>query len=151
MSEPTQLTRIFSQIEIAEKPQLIVAVQLHTYAVDVEAGSEPVSIRALALIDTGASKTCICPRLLDQLQCERYELRRLAGSTGEDEVYQRFVSLDMLDADGVPFARFDDVEVIEFRSRDHDPYKVLLGMDLLGQFDLIQIRGFEVSFGKPQA
>jgi Aspartyl protease len=150
MSESGQLTRLFSQIEVAEKPQLIVEVQLHTYAVDVETGSEPVSIRALALIDTGAVKTCICPRLLDQLKCERYELRRLAGSTGEEEVYQRFVSLDVLDGDGISFARFDDIEVIEFRSRDHDPYKVLLGMDLLGKFDLIQIRGFEVSFGKPQ-
>jgi hypothetical protein len=150
MSEPTQLTRVFSQIEVAEKPQLIIEVQLHTYSVDVESGAQPVTIRALALIDTGASKTCICPRLLDQLKCERYELRRLAGSTGEDEVYQRFVSLDLLDTDHISFARFDDVEVIEFKSRDHDPFKVLLGMDLRGKFDLIQIRGFEVSFGKPQ-
>jgi predicted aspartyl protease len=150
MTEASGLTRVFSQIEIAEKPQLIIEVKLHTYSVDVETGNTPVSVRALALMDTGASKTCICPRLLDQLKCERYELRRLAGSTGEDEVYQRFVSLDLLDADGVSFARFDDVEVIEFKSRDHDPYKVLLGMDLLGKFDLIQIRGFEVGFGKPQ-
>jgi gag-polyprotein putative aspartyl protease len=150
MSEGTALTRVLSAVEIVEKPQIIIPVRLHTYSMDVESGAKAVSLLAYALVDTGASKTCICPKLLDQLHCERYQLRNLAGSTGQQQVYQRFASLEMLDGDKVTFARFDDVEVIEFQSRDQDTYKVLLGMDLLGRFDLIQIRGFEISFGTPQ-
>lgn len=150
MFEGAALTRVLSAVEIVEKPQIIIPVRLHTYSMDVESGAQAISLLAYALVDTGASKTCICPKLLDQLNCERYELRNLAGSTGQEQVYQRFASIEMMDADKVTFARFDDTEVIEFKSREQDTYKVLLGMDLLGKFDMIQIRGFEISFGSPQ-
>lgn len=139
--------RLLSKIESGTHPQLVIQVRLRTYANDLEPGQAAKTIQTHALIDTGATKTCICPQLLDQLGCERYELRQQRGATGTREVYQRFADIELFNDDKVVFAEFQNLKVIEFAAHDDDPIKVLLGMDLLGQFSTIQIRGFEISFG----
>jgi hypothetical protein len=60
--------------------------------------------------------------------------------------YSRFISLSMLDEDGMVFKLFKDIEIIEYQTDADDRYKVLLGMDLLGQFTAVKISGFELTF-----
>ena len=139
--------RVLSKFESVTHPQLILPVRLSTYSLDLSDGAPAKTIQTFALVDTGASKTCVCARLLDQLGCERYTLRKQRGVTDTRDVYQRYASLAMLDEDKVVFAEFSDIEVIEYNTFQDDHYKILLGMDLLGQFSMIQIKGFEISFG----
>ena len=137
--------RLRSKLEIPEKPQLLIAVKLQTASTDREAGAA-IAINTLALLDTGASKTAICIDLLDQIQAERYSLLEVKTANGRVPRYSRFISLSMCDGDGVIFKMFKDIEIIEYQTDVDDRYKVLLGMDLLGQFAAVKISGFELTF-----
>ncbi len=138
--------RVISQREQSSHPQLIVRVRISTPSLDLEKDQSPSHVHSFALIDTGASKSCICPKLLEQLGCQPYNLVRQRSASEEREVYTRFASIALLSDDKVAFAEFLDVEVIEFNATENDHYKVLLGMDLLGQFSAIHIKGFEIVF-----
>jgi predicted aspartyl protease len=146
MPAPPAGTRLTSRIENTKLPQIIVQLKLRTYAADLALGQEAKAVHAHALLDTGATKTCVSPQILDKLGCERYGLRQQRHAGGLQNVYQRYVDVMLLDDDRVTFAQFTDVEVIEFNGNPDDQVQVLLGMDLLGRFESIEIRGFEVTF-----
>jgi hypothetical protein len=139
-------TRVLSVQENQEKPRLIVPVRLQTTLDDCDEGVSAITIHTFALIDTGATKTCVCSKLLDSLQAQRWGQTRQVGISGPRETYYRHVNLALI-CDQVEFARFDDVEIIEYEPHEELIDRVLIGMDVLGRFKEIRIQGFALEFG----
>ena len=102
------------------------------------------SVRARALLDTGATVSGIGPRVINELSLESYGKKRLKSATEEVFVdYYLFrIGLELPD-DGpegsaaLPFV-FDELDGFSWgRSADFD---VILGMDVLRACDLMMMR-----------
>ena len=141
------LVRVFSEREDQDKPKLVVRIKLTQALEDCGVGDEPRYVHTLALVDTGATRTCICKEFLEKIGAEPWDRANQIGIGGERECYVHYADLSLMGNDKVEFARFPSVKVIDFVPSQHDNIKVLLGMDVLGRFSEIRIRGFELDFG----
>ena len=146
-SAPAPLVRVLSEIEDLTKPRLVIRIKLATAAEDRDNGDEPKSVHTLALIDTGATRTCVCAEYLAKIGADSWYPAFQIGVGGLRKCYTHFADLSLLGNDKVEFAQFASVEVIDFEPSEHDNIKVLLGMDVLGRFSEIRLRGFELDFG----
>lgn len=139
-------TIVHSQIENPNRPQLMVRIRVKTGTDDITAEQPQKTVATLALLDTGASKTAVCLDVLNKVCAEAWSLTKVRTANGEVERYLRYVSLALLDDDGVEFATFEDIEVVEYQTFADEECKVLLGLDVLGKFEAVQFRGFEIAF-----
>jgi predicted aspartyl protease len=144
MSEDAkEFVQTYSEIQNLDRPQLVIPIRISTSSLD-----EPVQIvtvKTMALIDTGASRTCISISLLNTIGAEPWIPRRQRTASGIVDIYQRYASIELF-ADKVCFAEFLDIEVLEFQAHTDDPYQVLLGMDVLRKFKSFKIQEFDMAF-----
>jgi predicted aspartyl protease len=141
--ETSEFVRADSEIQNTDRPQLVIPIRISTSGLD-----EPINIltiKTLALIDTGASRTCIGISLLNAIGAEPWLPRRQRTASGVVDIYQRYASLELF-ADKVCFAEFLDNEVLEYQTHEDDPYQVLLGMDVLRKFKSFKMQGFDMTF-----
>ncbi len=141
------LTRVLSAQENQDQPQLIIPVRLSTTSNDLDDGQQPVNIVTYALLDTGATKSCICEKLLDRINAQRWGRTKQIGIGGLRESYYRRVDLALLNNDKVQFAMFQDLEIIEYAPHEEFIERILIGMDVLGKFSEVRIKGFSLEFG----
>ncbi len=142
------LVRVVSRSEDVVAPRLIVSVRLSQACEDLVNDASPKRMTALALVDTGATKTCVCKTLLDRIGAEPWDKVAQIGVGGIRDCYIHYTDIALLDHDDVEFAAFSSIKVIDFEAHELDHIQVLLGMDVLGKFKEIRIRGFELDFGK---
>lgn len=147
-SANTPLVRVFSEREDQDKPKLVIRVKLTQAAEDRVNGDDPRSVHTLALVDTGATRTCICKEFLEKIGAEPWDRANQFGIGGVRECYVHYADLSLLGNDKVEFAQFSGLKVIDFLPSQDDNIKVLLGMDVLGRFSEVRIRGFELDFGE---
>jgi hypothetical protein len=141
------LTRVVSRSEDAVAPRLVVKIWLSQASEDLVNGAPPKRTTALALVDTGATKSCVCKELLKSIEAEPWDKVAQIGVGGMRDCYVHYANIALLDHDDVEFAAFPSVKVIDFVASQHDQIRVLLGMDILGRFSQIRLLGFELDFG----
>jgi predicted aspartyl protease len=101
-----------------------------------------------ALLDTGATKSCVSEQVLIDLGAQFYSVRKQVGVNGVNGCYNHYLDIELLTNEKVAFATFTNIEVLDYKAGSHDGIQMLLGMDILGQFSEIRISGFEIQFGE---
>lgn len=138
--------RVLSRHSNLDRPKLVIPVMLAQAAGDRNGAEPPKPHKTMALIDTGASISCVCTQILSAIGAEPWDRVNAIGIGGSRESYFHYVDLQMQDDDHVSFASFDNLRVIDFVSAP-DGIGVLIGMDVLGKFSEIRIQGFALEFG----
>ncbi len=103
-------------------------------------GEKAPSQKAIALIDTGASCTCIDKTIAKTLELVSHDIKRVQTAAGEDMqcLYDAGIILPL--AQKAVFG----VQVLEAKL-EKQPYKVLIGRDILTNITLIY-NGWDNSF-----
>lgn len=98
------------------------------------------SVRAKALLDTGATASAITPRIVDRLGLHSIGKRPVMVATEQRLVDFYVFRLGVRPEDATSPLPYIFAETVGFQiSQTHD-FEVLLGMDVLGQCDLSVIR-----------
>jgi len=108
------LVRVVSRSEDVVAPRLIVSVRLSQACEDLVNDASPKRMTALALVDTGATKTCVCKTLLDRIGAEPWDKVAQIGVGGIRDCYIHYTDIALLDHDDVEFAAFSSIKVIDF-------------------------------------
>jgi predicted aspartyl protease len=89
------------------------------------------TVDVYALVDTGASNTCISKQLADKLDLEIVGggLMDTAGGLCEANLYE----IDLIMRNNVSFS---NIRAMEFTSADNRAFDILIGMDILTLGDL---------------
>jgi hypothetical protein len=138
--------RVLSRHGNLDRPKLVIPVVLAQAVGDRNGGAPPKPYKTMALIDTGASISCVCTQVLSAIGAEPWHPVNSIGIGGSRESYFHYVDLQMQDDDHVSFASFDSLRVIDFLSVP-DGIGVLIGMDVIGKFSEIRIQGLALEFG----
>lgn len=138
--------RVLSKHSNLDRPKLVIPVVLAQAAEDRNGGDPLKPYKTMALIDTGVSISCVCTQVLSAIGAEPWHPVSSIGIGGLRESYFHYADLQMQDDDHVSFANFPSLRVIDFVSVP-DGIGVLIGMDVLGKFSEIRIRGLMLEFG----
>ncbi len=146
LADAAPWVRVLSTHTNLDRPKLVIPVVLAQAAEDRNGGDPPKPYRTMALIDTGASISCVCTHVLSAIGAEPWHPVNSIGIGGLRESYFHYADLQMQDNDLVSFESFPSLRVIDFVSVP-DGIGVLIGMDVLGKFSEIRIRGLVLEFG----
>jgi hypothetical protein len=141
------LVRVLSERSELARPKLVIPVMLSQAAEDRNGHSPPNAYKTMALIDTGATISCVCTKVLSEINAEPWGQVNSVGIGGTRKSYYHYVDLQMQDNDHVSFATFESIKVIDFESLPQDAIGILIGMDVLGKFSEIRIQGLALEFG----
>jgi hypothetical protein len=138
--------RVLSRHTNLDRPKLVIPVVLAQAAEDCNGNEHTKPFKTLALIDTGASISCVCTQVLSGIEAQPWHPVNSIGIGGLRESYFHYVNLQMQDDDLVSFAIFESLRVIDFLSVP-DGIGMLIGMDILGKSSEIRIQGLALEFG----
>ena len=109
----------------------------------VQLGSPKHSYRAM--VDTGATATCISPKVVANLQLLSEGKRLITSATQQTEVNQYHVNLHIPITSGIEISILTKLELEVTEISQPKDYDVLLGMDLLERCSLF-ISGGQFTF-----
>lgn len=144
---PASGVRVLSERSEISRPKLVIPVVLSQSTEDRNGGARPKPYKTLALIDTGASISCVCTDVLAAIEADFWEPVNVKGIGGSRDSYYHYAELQMQDNDHVSFAHISGLRVIDFLSM-RDGIGMLIGMDVLSKFKEIRIQGLAMEFGE---